>query len=189
MGTKRHRSVAWGDSLSPPMAQNTEEKQTSSKRTRASDRVAWRNEYIHWWERQKSSWWSREGYIRWQKEELKGDEEQAAYDWDCMYATALVCSPEKTRLMEVQGHGKNMYRYPMVLVDMMKYNRLEKDGSVKPDMKKEKEIEAYLDLVWGKYCLTDTKKSSDTQRGGRPMLRSSEEAVVVLREGYISSPS
>ena len=143
------------------MAQNTEEKQTSSKRTRASDRVAWRNEYIHWWERQKSSWWSREGYIRWQKEELKGDEEQAAYDWDCMYATALVCSPEKTRLMEVQGHGKNMYRYPMVLVDMMKYNRLEKDGSVKPDMKKEKEIEAYLDLVWGK---TDTKKSSHTRR-------------------------
>ena len=49
----------------------------------------------------------------------------------------------------------------MVLVDMMKYNRLEKDGSVKPDMKKEKEIEAYLDLVWGK---TDTKKSSHTRR-------------------------
>ena len=71
----------------------------------------------------------------------------------------------------------------MVLVDMTKYNRVRKDGSVEPDMKKEKEIEEYLDRVWGKYCKTDTKKSSDTRRRGRPMLRSSEEAVVVPREG------
>ena len=65
--------------------------------------------------------------------------------------------------MEVQGHGKDIYRYPQVLVNMMKWNRLRKDGSVRPDPRKEEEIEDYLDLVYGKYCLTKTKMSPDTR--------------------------
>ena len=148
--------------------------------------MAWRNAYVHWWERQKSTWWSREGYVHWQKEALKVDAGEARYKWDLMYSTGLVSSPEKVRIKEVVGHGNAVDRYPVLLVDMEQFYRLRKDGGVVPDPKKEEEIEKHLDRVWGTYCLTDTKKS--TRRGGRTMVRSPEEAVVVPRQEYFSSP-
>ena len=38
------------------------------------------------------------------------------------------------------GHCNTVDRFPMVVVNMEKYYRLRGDGSVKPDVKKEKEV-------------------------------------------------